>query len=218
MSAKVAGGWQRSVLVCALLAAAVAIVYGQAAGFDFVNIDDPGYVQNNEHVRGGLTRGGIIWAFTATDQANWHPLTWISLMLDATVGGAGPRVFHLTNVALHLLSAWLLFFVLGRMTGAMCRSSAFSSRRSGVCRIRDALEEMRSGDPVPARAKTPSRKGRNGHGRARGAAGRPGRTWPGVRNREDLRPRRSHAPARTRVRVEAGPARQSLRSPPPPSL
>ena len=113
----------RTALIGALLAAAVLIVYGQAAGFDFVNIDDPGYVQNNEHVRAGLTRAGILWAFTATDQANWHPLTWISLMLDATVGGAGPRVFHLTNVALHLLSAWLLFLVLGRMTRAPWRSA-----------------------------------------------------------------------------------------------
>lgn len=115
--------WVQGVLICVLLAAAVLAVYGRAVGFDFVNVDDPGYVQDNEHVRAGLTRTGVQRAFTTFDQGNWHPLTWLSLMTDAEIGGPGARQFHLTSVLLHVLNACLLFVVLRRMTRWTWRSA-----------------------------------------------------------------------------------------------
>ena len=86
-------------------------------GFEFLNYDDPLYVTANPHVQHGLSVEGVRWAFTTFTAANWHPLTWISLMLDASIGGPGPRVFHLTNLILHLANVLLLFFLLDRMTG-----------------------------------------------------------------------------------------------------
>src|SRR5262249_31931552 len=68
-----------------------------------------------------LTGPGLKWAFGFRD-GNWIPLTWLSLMLDATLGGTGPRLFHLTSVALHAASALLLFFALARLTGPIRRA------------------------------------------------------------------------------------------------
>jgi hypothetical protein len=104
------------------LAVLVLAVYAQTAGFDFISLDDRGYVVENPHVTAGLTPSSIAWAFTATQFANWHPLTWLSLMLDATVAGTRPGVFHASNVLLHLTAAVLLFLALDRMTGAVGRS------------------------------------------------------------------------------------------------
>ena len=69
----------------ALLVLAVAGVYGRVAGHDFVNFDDQTYILDNAAVRGGLSAGGALWALTATTAANWHPLTWMSHMLDVTL-------------------------------------------------------------------------------------------------------------------------------------
>jgi Flp pilus assembly protein TadD len=115
---------RRRVLLIQLgLAVCVLLVYGQVAGFEFLGLDDPGYVTQNPRVAGGLSREGLAWAFTTTAQANWHPLTWLSLMLDAQVGGSDPRVFHLTNLVLHLASTLLLFRCLLGATGAVWRSA-----------------------------------------------------------------------------------------------
>ncbi len=101
------------------LAAAVLIVYGQTLGFDFVGFDDPAYVYHNPHVRAGLTWDGFGWAFTTFQQANWHPLTWLSLMLDAQLYGLHAGGYHLTNLLLHLLNTLLLFRWLRTATGAL---------------------------------------------------------------------------------------------------
>ncbi len=111
-----------TLLVGAGLIAATLVVYAQVAGFDFVNIDDQQYVENNRRVLAGPTRAGLAWALTTHAEANWHPLTWISLMLDARIGGPGPRLFHLTNLALHAANTLLLFGVLAVMTGSRLRS------------------------------------------------------------------------------------------------
>jgi Flp pilus assembly protein TadD len=102
----------------------VLVIYGPVAGFGFVGIDDPGYVTNNEFVQRGLDRANVAWAFTTTAQGNWHPLTWLSLMLDAQLGGTqSARLFHLTNLALHLVNALLMFHVMWRMTRRTWRSA-----------------------------------------------------------------------------------------------
>jgi Flp pilus assembly protein TadD len=87
-----------------------------------VNWDDPEYVSDNPMVARGLTWPGVVWAFTSAHAANWHPLTWLSHMLDVQLYGmhAGPH--HITNVVLHVASTVLLFGWLARATGAIGRS------------------------------------------------------------------------------------------------
>ena len=94
-------------------------VYWPVGHFEFIHLDDPGYVTANEHVRDGLTRDGLVWALTATDQGNWHPLTWLSHMLDVQLFGLNGGAHHLTNVLLHVANALLLFLVFQSMTGAV---------------------------------------------------------------------------------------------------
>jgi len=109
--------------VCCALAAAIWLVFGQTLQHGFVNYDDDAYVYNNPVVRRGLTRDGIVWAFTQTHAANWHPLTWLSHMLDSQLFGLEPAGHHLSSILLHLVAAVLLFLVLGQMTGALWRSA-----------------------------------------------------------------------------------------------
>src|SRR5439155_23662996 len=84
---------------------------------DFVFLDDPAYVTENAHVRGGLTAENICWAFASTESANWHPVTWLSHMADCQWAGLNPRGHHLTSVLLHASNSVLLFLVLGWLTG-----------------------------------------------------------------------------------------------------
>jgi protein O-mannosyl-transferase len=106
-----------------ILIAAVLIPYAQVSKLGFTNFDDPEYVTQNSHVRAGLTWAGVAWAFTSTEQANWHPVTWLSHMLDCQLYGLNPAGHHITNLILHLASTLLLFGVLQRTTGAMGRSA-----------------------------------------------------------------------------------------------
>jgi Tfp pilus assembly protein PilF len=98
------------------------IVYAPVRHFGFVRWDDPDYVTDNVPVARGLTWQGAGWAFTSAHAANWHPLTWLSYMLDVQLHGmnAGPQ--HVTNLFLHVLNTLLLFGVLYRMTAAWGRS------------------------------------------------------------------------------------------------
>lgn len=105
------------------LVLATLIVYRQTGGFDFVNFDDDRYVTENRYIRGGLTREGVAWAFTDVYAGNWHPLTWISHMLDIEIFGMYPGMHHLTSVALHACNALLVFDVLRRMTGEIWKSA-----------------------------------------------------------------------------------------------
>ena len=98
-------------------------VYWQVYRFGFILLDDPGYVTSNPHVMRGLCADSMIWAFRALYQSNWHPLTWISLMTDAQIGGGSPAVFHLTNVGLHVLNTLLLFAFLRLATRFRWRSA-----------------------------------------------------------------------------------------------
>jgi Flp pilus assembly protein TadD len=108
-------------LAAALLVGATVAVFGQVAGFSFITSDDGPYVTQNPTVRAGLTGFGLRWAF-GFQESNWHPLTWLSLMLDAEIGGGAPGVFHVTNLILHTANTLLLFWMLLEMTGALWRS------------------------------------------------------------------------------------------------
>ena len=110
--------------LCALLFIATLAVYLPVRGFSFLDYDDGDYFFNNPHVVTGLTWPNIQWAFTSGEFANWHPLTWLSLMLDATLFGAGPTAPHVINVLLHAANSALLFLLFLRITGAIWRSAA----------------------------------------------------------------------------------------------
>jgi tetratricopeptide (TPR) repeat protein len=103
--------------VCLALLALTAVVYARTTRFDFVNFDDADYLTGNRHVQEGLTRASLAWAFTSTRSANWHPLTWLSHMLDWRLYGARAGGHHATSVALHLANTLLLLVALSRLTG-----------------------------------------------------------------------------------------------------
>src|SRR3972149_4574842 len=91
--------------------------------FEFVTWDDPNYITENPHVQGGLTWASVLWALTTSDPPYWHPLTWLSHMLDVQVFGLNAGGHHLPNVLLHIGNAILLFGLLHWMTGALGRSA-----------------------------------------------------------------------------------------------
>jgi Flp pilus assembly protein TadD len=102
------------------IVALTAAIYAGVAHHGFVYVDDGDYILANRHVAQGISGSGIRWAFTALHSGNWHPLTWISHMLDVQLFGvtpAGAGGHHLVSVGLHALSALLLFVALRRMTG-----------------------------------------------------------------------------------------------------
>jgi Tfp pilus assembly protein PilF len=101
----------------------IVIVYLQVGTFDFVDYDDGLYVTENSHVRNGLTIDGCIWAFTTTHEANWHPLTWLSHMLDSELYGLNPAGHHYTNIVFHTANTLMLFFILFSMTGSLWKSA-----------------------------------------------------------------------------------------------
>jgi hypothetical protein len=103
------------------------VAYGPLAGNDFIDLDDTVYVTDNPEVKGGLTPRGIAWAWTTFHAGYYQPLTWMSLQLDASLffrrtASGEPQLiatgFHLDNLAWHMATCVLLFFVLRRMTGA----------------------------------------------------------------------------------------------------
>lgn len=111
------------ILICCLLVVLTTAVYWQVLSSDFVNFDDQMYVTENSHVQAGLTWKGVIWAFTSYDVAYWHPLTWLSHMLDCELFELKPAGHHLTSLILHIANTLLLLFVLRHMTGAIWRSA-----------------------------------------------------------------------------------------------
>lgn len=83
---------------------------------DFIYYDDDKYITENSHIQSGFNCGSVIWAFTSFQNANWHPLTWLSHMLDIELFGLNPPGHHLHNLLLHITSTILLFWLLYRMT------------------------------------------------------------------------------------------------------
>jgi protein O-mannosyl-transferase len=110
-------------LICLVLAAGTFILYWPITHDGFTNFDDDGYITGNTHVTGGLTWPAIVWAFKSGYAANWHPLTWISHMVDSQLYGLNPAGHHLTNALLHIANTLLLFILLNMTTGAIWRSA-----------------------------------------------------------------------------------------------
>src|SRR6266568_2780056 len=108
-----------------------AAIYLQTLGFNFIALDDDTYIVNNPFIRHGLTFSGITWGFGSVYAGNWHPLTWLSHMLDVQLFGLQPGGHHLTNVLFHLANTLLLFRVLAKSTGCLWRS-AFVAALFGV--------------------------------------------------------------------------------------
>jgi tetratricopeptide (TPR) repeat protein len=103
----------------------VTFTFAAVTGFGFVSWDDPGYILKNQTVQEGLNWSGVRWAFTHTHMANWHPLTWLSHMLDVELFGGGADAaggHHLTSAVIHGLNALLLFVALARLTGSAGRA------------------------------------------------------------------------------------------------
>jgi tetratricopeptide (TPR) repeat protein len=109
--------------VCLVLFAVVVLAFWPVRRFDYVNYDDPDYVTANSHVQTGLNWENVRWAFTSGHASNWHPLTWLSHMLDWQLFGNAPGAQHLVSVGFHAANTALLFLVLRRMTGAHWRSA-----------------------------------------------------------------------------------------------
>ena len=114
---------QLTSVICLALAAVTLAVYLPMLGHGFVNYDDPDYITSNPHVKAGLTWPGIVWAFQSSDASNWHPLTWISHMVDWQLFGQNAAGHHLVNLFFHTANALLLFVLLKRLTGALWRSA-----------------------------------------------------------------------------------------------
>ena len=113
----------RNWAIALVLGVAVLTLYWRVGGYDFTNCDDPEYVTANRVVQAGLTSEGLRWAFADGSAGMWHPLTWLSHMLDCQVFGLSPGAHHRVNVVFQLINAILLFLVLKRMTGAQERSA-----------------------------------------------------------------------------------------------
>ncbi|MBN1105173.1 MAG: tetratricopeptide repeat protein [Deltaproteobacteria bacterium] len=110
-------------LLCLLLLVVTLAIYQGVTEYEFVNFDDIQYVTDNPHVRSGITLRGLRWAFAESHAGNWHPLTWISHMLDCQLFGLRPGMHHLVNLLFHMLNTVLLFLVFSRATGALWRSA-----------------------------------------------------------------------------------------------
>ena len=122
------GMWQslwtkRDIVIGVALSLAIIIIYWQVQEFKLVYYDDNTYVTEKIHVMSGLTWAGVKWAMSATEAGFWHPLTWLSLMLDRELFNFNAGGFHWTNVILHLINTLFLFALLGAATGAPLRSA-----------------------------------------------------------------------------------------------
>jgi protein O-mannosyl-transferase len=109
--------------ICIGLAAVTLAVYVQVFGYGFVGFDDRQYIFGNEHVSNGLNWQSVVWALTARDAANWHPLTWLFHIVNCHLFGLNAGFHHLVNVLLHVANTLLLFLLLRRLTGALWKSA-----------------------------------------------------------------------------------------------
>ena len=100
------------------LAVVTFALYAQVIGHQFITLDDPTYIQENPMVNHGVTLAGLAWAFTTFHAANWHPLTWISHMIDCQLFGTNAGSHLLVNALIHVANTLLVFWFLLRTTHA----------------------------------------------------------------------------------------------------
>ena len=98
-------------------------VFWQVNLYDFINLDDQVYVTQNSHIRSGISLESFRWAVSTKYFDLWHPLVWMSFMLDYKLVGLNAGGYHITNLILHILSALFLFWLFNRMTGAVWKSA-----------------------------------------------------------------------------------------------
>jgi tetratricopeptide (TPR) repeat protein len=110
-------------VICLVLALGTAALYWPITSHPFINFDDMQYIVYNPHVTSGLSGTNFVWAFTTSEQANWHPVTWLSHQLDCTMFGINAGGHHLVNLLYHVANTLLLFFFLRSATGAVWRSA-----------------------------------------------------------------------------------------------
>jgi protein O-mannosyl-transferase len=115
--------FRRDAFICVFLALVTFALYWPVTGFEFNNYDDAQYITENPQIHSGLTGENILWAFTTGYASNWHPLTWLSHLLDCQLYGLNPGGHHFTNLLFHVVNTLLLFGLLRRMTGAVWRSA-----------------------------------------------------------------------------------------------
>src|SRR5258708_3206640 len=114
---------RRSIFICLLLGAVTLPSYWPVLHNGFINFDDPEYITENPHVTNGLSWENVAWAFRTGYAGNWHPLTWLSHMLDVQLFGLNPMGHHFMNLLFHVINSTLLFLVFRGMTGAVWRSA-----------------------------------------------------------------------------------------------
>jgi tetratricopeptide (TPR) repeat protein len=110
---------RRELAIALVLAAATAAVYAPQLGHGFIDLDDGYYVTENARVQLGLTLDGARWAFTTFDVGNWHPIAWLSHMLDWQLFGPWAGGHHATSLLLHALNAAVLFWALRELTRSL---------------------------------------------------------------------------------------------------
>jgi len=111
------------IAIAAILLSVTSAVYWQVRNYEFINLDDPKYITENGRVQSGLSWENVKWAFTTRHASNWHPLTWLSHILDCQTFGLNSGWHHLVNLLFHLLNTLLLLLVLYRMTRAVWPSA-----------------------------------------------------------------------------------------------
>jgi Tfp pilus assembly protein PilF len=114
---------RREVIICFGLAAITLALFWPVSRYDFINLDDPDYVTQNPVVQDGLTGPGLHWAFGPSHANNWHPLTWLSHMLDCQLFGLKAGAHHLVSLCFQIASTVLVFLALHQMTRAVWRSA-----------------------------------------------------------------------------------------------
>ena len=114
---------RRSFLICLILGLITFAVFYQVHSFKFITYDDPYYVYKNPDIQSGITLESIKWAFTTGWTANWHPLTWLSYMLDWQLFDSNPAGYHVVNLIFHIINTLLVFIVLGQMTHSLWPSA-----------------------------------------------------------------------------------------------
>jgi tetratricopeptide (TPR) repeat protein len=109
--------------ICLMLALVTWAAYWQLPRHDFLTYDDQQYLTENPHIRAGLNWNTVKWAFSTSHASNWHPVTWLSHVVDYQIHGLKPAGHHITNLLLHIANTLLLFTLLNRLTGALWRAA-----------------------------------------------------------------------------------------------